>query len=117
MLKAVAKESNRQFRCKGGTTSDRPISTPETDTKTSRKRHSREMPAGETPAMISTLIIRPAAPADLSDMVALFIELGYPARRETLGGVLDAPLGDPRHAVLVSGHPRDGVVALLPRSS
>ncbi len=67
--------------------------------------------------MVSTLIIRPAAPADLSDMVELLIELGYPARRETLGGILDALLGDPRHAVLVAEHPGDGVVALLALSS
>jgi len=67
--------------------------------------------------MVSTLIIRPAAPADLSDMVELLIQLGYPARRETLGGILDALLGDPRHAVLVAEHPGDGVVALLALSS
>ncbi len=67
--------------------------------------------------MVSTLIVRPAAPGDLSDMVELLVQLGYPARREVLCGVLDALLGDPRHVVLVAEHPGDGVVAMIALSS
>ncbi len=67
--------------------------------------------------MVSTLIVRPAAPGDLSDMVDLLVQLGYPARREMLGGVLDTLLGDPSHAVLVAEHPGDGVVAMIAVSS
>jgi GNAT superfamily N-acetyltransferase len=67
--------------------------------------------------MVSTLIVRPATSSDLSDMVDLLVQLGYPARREALGGVLDALLGDPRHAVLVAEHPGDGVVAMIALSS
>ncbi len=78
--------------------------------------------------MVSTLIVRPAAPGDLSDMVDLLVQLGYPARREALGGVLaarrealggvlDALLGDARYAVLVAEHPGDGVVAMIALSS
>jgi ribosomal protein S18 acetylase RimI-like enzyme len=67
--------------------------------------------------MVSTLIVRPATLGDLSDLLDLLLELGYPARREALVGVLDAFLGDPRHAVLVAEHPGDGVVAMIALSS
>jgi hypothetical protein len=55
--------------------------------------------------MVSMLIVRPATLGDLSDLLSLLLELGYPARREALGSVLQAFLGDPRHAVLVAERP------------
>lgn len=67
--------------------------------------------------MVSTLIIRPAAAADLPDIVDLLTQLGYPARREALASMLEAHLGDPRHAVLVAEHPGDGVIAMVALSS
>src|SRR2546427_1159868 len=67
--------------------------------------------------MVSTLIVRPAAPGDLPHLVDLLVQLGYPVRREALTGVLDALLGDARYAVLVAEHPGDGVVAMIALSS
>ena len=67
--------------------------------------------------MVSTLIVRPAAPGDLPHLVDLLVQLGYPVRREALTEVLDALLGDARYAVLVAEHPGDGVVAMIALSS
>ena len=67
--------------------------------------------------MVSTLIVRPAAPGDLPHLVDLLVQLGYPVRREALTKVLDALLGDARYAVLVAEHPGDGVVAMIALSS
>src|SRR3989442_2180651 len=67
--------------------------------------------------MVSTLIVRPAAPGDLPHLVDLLVQLGYPVRREALTGVLDALLGDARYAVLVAVHPGDGLVAMIALSS